>query len=349
MKQKTKIMENVTNFFSLENTTNLENKDYYENYTTSYNFEAIAIVGFCFALIGLMFCLLAIIGNSLVLFFGFFRMKKTVNVVWFLSLAIADFFFTLLLPVYIAQLLLGNWSKFSCKIMPLLLYLNSSVSVFQLTVISVDRCVCVVFPVWCHNHRRPRLAFIIVLVIWIISFALAIPYMLYADTSNTFDGTICKFDIDKSIFVKKTIFGFVLYFALPFIIIVSCYIVIALHMRRKRIFTSSKPFKTIAAVIVAFFICWFPIYLITFYMIFGSTGINLLVFYYGGLTAFVLTILNSCINPILYVFIGRDFKEKCCGSFQAKFQKAFIEDEEKANCKTQDGTIALTMVHTREK
>ncbi|XP_075184430.1 chemerin-like receptor 1 [Anomaloglossus baeobatrachus] len=334
-------MDNVTHFDYMQNATDWNYIEFSENFIRTFSIEEI-----CFLVIPSVFSLLGIIGNGLVIWFGFFRIKKTVNVMWFLSLAIADFFFTLMTLAYIAQYLIENSSTFFCKMLPLALYLNSSVSVLQLTVISVDRCICVVFPVWCHNHRRPRLAFIIVLVIWIISFAVAIPYILYADLLETFTGTICRFDIARSTSIRKTIFGFIFYFLLPFIIIVSCYIVIIRHMRRKRIFTSSKPFKAIAAIIVAFFICWFPSYLIYFFIIFRN---NINVIYYGSFIAIVLIIVNSCINPILYVFIGRDFKEKCCGSFQATFQKAFIDDEEKEDCRNQEQNIALTRVHTKDK
>ncbi|XP_075184925.1 chemerin-like receptor 1 [Anomaloglossus baeobatrachus] len=345
-------MENLTDFISMENGTDSGYTDYYDNYTVSDDEQSIpksiVLERICFAVIISILCLLGIIGNGLVIWFSVFRMKKTVNVVWLLSLAIADFFFVLLYPVNNIQRLLTSWPKFLCKSIRLLLFLNSSVSVLQLMVISVDRCICVVFPVWCHNHRRPRLAFIIALIIWILSFALATPYMLFADTIKTYDGTFCIFMIGRSIFITKTVLGFVFYFILPLIIIVSCYIVIILHMRRKRIFTSSKPFKTIVAVIIAFFICWFPSYLIQFFSIFRPIRIPFYVTYYGNFIAIVLFIVNSCINPILYVLIGQDFKEKCCGSFQATFEKAFIEDEEKEDCGNQDGNIALKRVNTKD-
>ncbi|XP_077112427.1 chemerin-like receptor 1 [Ranitomeya variabilis] len=342
-------MESVTDLISLDHETNLDYTYYYENYTGSDHQKSIAFEDICFVAICSVFCLLGIIRNGLVIYFGLFKMKKTVNVVWFLSLAIADFFFSLLYPVNITKHILANWSIFLCKLMQALLFINTSVSVLQLTVISVDRCICVVFPVWCHNHRRPRLAFIISLIIWLFSFSLATPNLIYADAIKIYKGTLCIFDIDYSIFIKKTVLGFVFYFLLPFIMIVSCYIAIVLHMRRKRIFTSSKPFKSMAAIIIAFFICWFPSYLIHFIVIFRSINIPFYVIHYGNCIAIVLIIVNSCINPILYVFIGRDFKEKCCGSFQVTFEKAFLEDEEKADCETQEGNIALTRTHTDDK
>ncbi|XP_073425960.1 chemerin-like receptor 1 [Dendrobates tinctorius] len=342
-------MENLTHLISSVNETDWYYTYDYENFTSSGHDKSITFKCICYLVICSVFCLLGTIGNGLVIWFGFFRMKKTVNVVWFLSLAIADFFFVLLYSVNIIQQILTNWSKFLCKLMRLLFFLNTSVSVLQLTVISLDRCICVVFPVWCHNHRRPRLAIIIALIIWLFSFSLATPNIIYADTVNIYKGKLCIFDIDESIYIKKTVLGFVFYFLLPFIIIASCYIVIVLHMRRKRIFTSSKPFKSMAAIIIAFFICWFPTYLISFFWIFGTIHSHFSLVYYGNYTAIVLIIMNSCINPILYVFIGRDFKEKCCSSFQVTFEKAFLEDEEKADCENQEGNIALTSAHTNDK
>ncbi|XP_075185018.1 chemerin-like receptor 1 [Anomaloglossus baeobatrachus] len=342
-------MDNVTPIVFLENEEDSEYTEYYENSTSSDDYRPRSIRYIFFLGIPSLFCFLGIIGNGLVIWFGFVRIKKTVNVVWFLSLAIADFFFTLMILMYSVQNLMASSSTFFCKMLPLGLYLNSSVSVLQHPVISVDRCICVVFPVWCHNHRRPRLAFIIVLVIWIISFALAIPHMSSTETSSLFGGTNCFFDLESFTSIKKTVFGFVFYFLLPLIIIVSCYIIIILHMRRKRIFTSSKPFKVIAVIIIAFFICWFPSYLISFFSIFETIETNENSIYFAVLIVIVLIILNSCINPILYVFIGRDFKQKCCGSFQATFEKAFIENEEKEDCGNQEGSTALTRFHTEDK
>ncbi|XP_044134655.1 chemokine-like receptor 1 [Bufo gargarizans] len=342
-------METFTPFDPLVYTT-FYTYDYDKNYQVTENYgkgvnnksmmyEAIFIV-----LIYSAICFLGIIGNGLVIWFGIFRMKKTVNVVFFLSLAIADFSFALFLPLNITQIILGYWpfEKLMCKLFHVLLSLNMLVSILQLTFISVDRCICVVFPVWCHNHRRPRLALIIVLIIWIISFLLAFSYLLISDLSDII--TICYLTLDESNLMRRTVLDFVLFFFLPFVIIVFCYIMVALHLRKKRIFTSPKLFKTIVAVIIAFFVCWFPNHLFSLLFLFERSNLNIYVLYYGAVIAFALVITNSCINPILYVFIGRDFKENFCGSFQATLEKAFIEKEE-LDSQKQERHVALPALH----
>ncbi|XP_040276418.1 chemokine-like receptor 1 [Bufo bufo] len=342
-------METFTLFDSLVNTTFYtddydKNYEVMENYGKGVNNKSMTYEAICIVLIYSAFCFLGIIGNVLVIWFGIFRMKKTVNVVFFLSLAVADFSFALFLPLNITQIILGYWpfEKFMCKLIHGLLSLNMLVSILQLTVISVDRCICVVFPVWCHNHRRPRLALIIVLIIWIISLLLFFSYLVIFDVSDII--TICSLTLDESSLRRRTVLDFVLLFFLPFVIIVFCYMVIALHLRKKRIFKSPKLFKTIVAVIIAFFVCWFPNHLFSLLFFFERSNLNIYVLYYGAVIAFALLIMNSCINPILYVFIGRDFKENFCGSFQATLEKAFIEKDE-FDAEKQERHVALPTLH----
>ncbi|XP_069802844.1 formyl peptide receptor-related sequence 4-like [Dendropsophus ebraccatus] len=341
---KTTVMENTVPLVSFENVTHSEYTDDKNNMQSNHTSNIYVDIGF--PAVYSVLCLLGIIGNGLVIWFGIFKIKKTVNVVWFLSLAVADFSFLFFVPLNITQIVLKYWpfERFMCKLIHLFLGLNMGVSVLQITVIGIDRCICVVFPVWCQNHRRPKLAYIIVLTIWMISFALGIPFITYTDTNDIYDWTICAFKIDESSLIRRTVLVFVVFFVLPLGIILSCYIVIILHSKRKRIFTSSRPLKTIAAVIISFFICWFPSHVFSLLLTFENSRFDFFALYYGFLITNVLIILNSCINPVLYVFIGRDFKEQICGSLQAIFEKAFIE-EDKAASERQERSATLQSLH----
>ncbi|XP_075695139.1 chemerin-like receptor 1 [Rhinoderma darwinii] len=330
-------MENITLFSSL---VNINYSDYYNtNRSVTENVSGTNFLGICINGILSLACLLGTMGNGLVIWFGIFRMKKTVNVVWFLSLAVADFSYAFFIPLEITQLILGYWQfgSFMCKFIHFVLSLSMIVSVLQLTVISVDRCICVLFPVWCHNYRIPRLAFLVAPIIWMVSLALAIPSVISANVNNR---EICV--LDDTDIPLETLLGFIFFFLLPLIIIVSCHIMIALHVKRKRPFRSSKSFKTIVAVNIAFFISWFPYHLFSLlfvFVVFIKT--YHIAVYYGYLITLFLIIVNTSIKPILYVFIGRDFEEKFCGSFQATFEKAFTEDEGRADFEIQERCIAL--------
>ncbi|KAL3980943.1 hormone-sensitive lipase [Sarotherodon galilaeus] len=105
---------------------------------------------------------LGVLGNGVVIWVTGFRMKKTTNTVWYLHLAVADFIFAALLSLSVISLALDfHWpfGKFMCKLNTTIIFLNLFVSVYILVVISVDRCVSVVWPVWAQNHRNVRNAF----------------------------------------------------------------------------------------------------------------------------------------------------------------------------------------------
>ncbi|KAG8548241.1 hypothetical protein GDO81_025995 [Engystomops pustulosus] len=273
---------------------------------------------------------LGTIGNGLVIWFCF-RMEKTVNVIWFLNLAIADFMFAMSLPFIIASIALDyHWpfGNFMCKFIWFLFFLNMATSVLQLMVISVDRCVIVVFPVWSHNHRTRRLALAVVLIIWVISSALTLPSYILRYTIGA-DNISCVRQAGGNWVPMARFF---LFFLVPFIVIILCYTAIVLRIKDKNIIKSSKPFKIIIALVTAFFICWFPFHLFVLLRIFQPQ--NTSYFYIIGYEITMgLMLFNSCINPILYVFVGQDFKLNFCGSFQTMLEKAFTEDMDKAHFK----------------
>ncbi|XP_069802850.1 chemerin-like receptor 1 [Dendropsophus ebraccatus] len=332
--EKRKIMENLvplestaySNYtdFDKHNPENENNEQ--AGHHKSLTYEEIGIM-----VVSSVFCLLGILGNALVIWFAVIRMKKTVNVLWFLNLAIADFFIALFSSLNYTEVFLG-YKGFDnmCKLIHFLLYINLGVSILQITAISIDRYICVVFPVWCHNHRRPRLAYIIVLIIWMISFAGSMVAIIHSVMIIVNDRVMCVANINESTSKRKIILQFFFVFLLPLVIITFCYIVIVMHVRKKSNITSSRPLKTTVAVIIAFFICLFPTHLNAFLGIFKKKMFDSYLYKYLYLFATLLIIMNTCINPILYVFIGQNLKEKVCGSIQARLEKAFIEDKSSA-------------------
>ncbi|CAH2277353.1 chemokine-like receptor 1 [Pelobates cultripes] len=332
-------MENVTATILPSNTTTEETEDLPSiTFNSVHTFSLIVyIVAF----------LLGTTGNGLVIWVAGFRMKKTVNVVWFLNLAIADFIFTLFLPLSITYLVLVfHWpfGTFMCKLNSAVAFLNMFASIFTLTVISIDRCISVVFPVWAQNHRTPRMAFIVAIIVWILAIFFSLTYFIFRDAAgdegqircfNNFHDT--DYDLHllrlKATVITRFIFGFFI----PFTIIFSCYTIIVIRLHRNRMASSTKPFKIIIAVLLSFFICWFPYHVFSFlevaYNESEDDSLRSAVEIGGPITS-SLAFFNSCINPFLYVFIGRDFKTTFRTSIQSIFEKAFSEDNGQTEIKT---------------
>ncbi|XP_044274764.1 chemokine-like receptor 1 [Varanus komodoensis] len=290
--------------------------------------------------------LLGIIGNGLVIIITGFCMKKTVNTVLFLNLAIADFIFTFFLPLSIAQAALKfHWpfGRAMCKINNALAYLNLYASVYLLMVISMDRCISVRCPVWAQNHRTPQRAGFVALGVWTLALVLCSPNLHFRDTMphpgkkgmivcfNNYGHPAVNLLRHHAVVISRFIFGFVI----PFSVIVACYGAIALRLRRDHLAQSSKPFKVITAVITAFFICWFPYHVFSFLELkySGHAEMRLLLAVGIPLTS-SLAFINSCLNPILYVFMGHDFKEKLRRSLLSVFEDAFAEESGHSTAQT---------------
>lgn len=143
--------------------------------------------------------LLGLPGNGLVLWTAGLKMQRTVNTIWFLQLTVADFLCCLSLPFSLAHLALqGQWPYgwFLCKLIPSIIILNMFASVFLLTVISFDRCLLVIKPVWCQNHRSVRTAYTICAFIWIVAFLMCIPVFMYREMSCVSGSCSCQYSDD---------------------------------------------------------------------------------------------------------------------------------------------------------
>ncbi|XP_018426050.1 PREDICTED: chemokine-like receptor 1 [Nanorana parkeri] len=339
----------VTQQEELVNTYLTDVTEYNEEYETDETLDTVHI--FSTVIYSVAF-LLGTIGNGLVIFFTTFKMKRTVNIVWFLNLASADFIFTFCLPLSIAYTALNfHWpfGKFMCKLNSTILFINLYASVFLLTAISIDRCTSVMFPVWCQNHRTTRGASLVALVVWIVAFIFSVPHFIIRDTNLGEDFVSCynnfhedenvAASIHKSMVILRTIFTFII----PFSLIVLCYGIIVFRIRKNRMNTTGKPFKIILAVIVLFFICWFPYHL--FSLLDLSAGHDDNDHLRGVIDAampFVtsLAFINSCINPVLYVFMGRDFKTKFFRSLHSALEKAFMEETVQTSFRSKTKSIS---------
>uniref|UniRef100_A0A3P8RAG2 G-protein coupled receptors family 1 profile domain-containing protein n=1 Tax=Astatotilapia calliptera TaxID=8154 RepID=A0A3P8RAG2_ASTCA len=270
---------------------------------------------------------LGVLGNGVVIWVTGFKMKKTVNTVWFLNLAVADFLFT-----------------FMCKLNTTISFLNMFASVYILVVISVDRCVSVVWPVWAQNHRNVRRASYVSLCVWVVALILSAPYFIFRDVGpsyhnkdiiNCFNNYALSGDEDtynethQAMIITRFLLGFVV----PFTVIVSCYAVIIHRLRRNRTLAnqSSRPFKIIAAIIITFFLCWAPFHIMGLiemanHMPEYSSEILDDITIIGLPIATSMAFLNSCLNPLLYVFMGQDFKSQVHKSIHNILETAFQEE-----------------------
>ncbi|MBN3316694.1 CML1 protein, partial [Atractosteus spatula] len=224
-------------------------------------------------------------------------MKRTVNTTWFLGLAIADFVFCVFLPFTIVNVARDKDWLFDihmCRAISFILLLNMYVSVFLLTVISVDRCVVVTFPIWSQNHRTVRVASFVVLVAWVSSTVLSLPSLLFRDIQPLHKKVLCIYNYKNSLGLpahEMVVFmRFIVGFLLPFMLIVLCYSIVAWKLKSRNLAKSSRPLK--------------------------------IMLHNSHFCCLNVASANRFLNPILYVFMGTEFKGILRQSIFSRLKKA---------------------------
>ncbi|XP_071969042.1 C3a anaphylatoxin chemotactic receptor-like [Engystomops pustulosus] len=252
--------------------------------------------------------LLGIIGNGLVIWIAGFRMKKTISAVWFLHLAIANFLCCISIPLHIAR-----WNYNVLLAIVILFYLNMTTSSFLLTAMMVDRWVSVMWPVWAKVHRTQKLVRITAGVIWLMSLAwIGFMYFLPLSVHSTYK---LKLIIE--------LIRFIIFFVIPFPIIVTSYVIIFLKRRQiKRPQRSQRPYRIITAVILSFFLCWAPYYI---WPLIPLNHGGILQFQIVDTIIYTLAFFNSCIYPIIYVSMGQDSGQSFLRSIPLRIESALSE------------------------
>ncbi|XP_026076446.1 C3a anaphylatoxin chemotactic receptor-like [Carassius auratus] len=288
--------------------------------------------------------ILGVPGNAFVVYVAGLKMKRTVNTVGFLNLAIADLFCCLSTLYYVAENSLEeNWpyeSVFVCKILPFVMLITMFASVFTFTLISLDRFTLVITPVWAQNHRSLFIARLSCAAAWILALILSIPFMMLRKT-NTDDGKKrCLFyKFDEEPMPTLSVIRFVFGFLVPLICITTCYGFIARKLGRRH-FHSGRAFRIMLAVIVTFFLCWLPYHIVHLVIMYGEKSSSLVALAVDPLTV-SLAYFNSCLNPILYVFMGQDFKSTVKLSLRHVFERVFSEEGTQMARTTSSGAKVL--------
>ncbi|KAI4888738.1 hypothetical protein NFI96_009815 [Prochilodus magdalenae] len=300
-----------------------------QNYTTSrttdssYCRDAMCIF---YAVAKLIIFILGVAGNGLVIWIAGFKVKKSIITTWYLSLAVSDFIFCFTLPFYVIHRVTKNWpfGLFMCKFNSFIMWLNLYSSTFLLTIISVDRCVVVMFPVWAQNQRSVRRASVIVMVTWIISAVLGTPLLVVGNIhhNDNEQKAKCNYRFSKKDYIAAVICRFIFLFVIPFLIIFICYVVIMRKLSNQTL-KSRKPIRIMTLLIVTFLICWLPYCTVSLIRLFMKNNILVII----KTLTFILANVNSCLNPLLYAFMGKDIKEQC-SALPQKIENAFKEEQD---------------------
>ncbi|XP_019937646.2 chemerin-like receptor 1 [Paralichthys olivaceus] len=275
----------------------------------------------------ILITVIGLIGNSVVIWICGWKMKRTVITTWYISLAISNFMFCAILPLEVFYRITSHWpfGLLLCKFTSSALFLNMYSSVFLLVLISTDRCVMILFPVWSHNHRTVRKALLVVVLTWVLSALLTLPSLIFRQTivhgsvTQCYTGYVAH-SRHKAVALTRFIIGFLI----PFVMIVVCCSVLGVKLQTLTV-KSTKPYKVMVALILSFFFCWVPYH--TFVLLeLDVKNYSLEVIQTGLKVGATLAAANCLISPALYIFVGNDFKQTLKRSLTSRIEEAMAED-----------------------
>ncbi|XP_078520319.1 G-protein coupled estrogen receptor 1 [Lissotriton helveticus] len=261
-----------------------------------------------------------IFGNMLILVVNIrFREKMTIPDLYFINLAVADL---ILVADSIIEVFNLNKKYYDitilCTFMSLFLQINMYSSVFFLTWMSFDRYIALAKVMKSNVFRTMQHARLNCGLIWMASISATLVPFTAVQVQHTGDVHFCFADVKEIQWLEITI-GFII----PFVIIGLCYSLIVRVLVRAHKHQSLRPrrqkaLRMIFVVVLVFFICWLP------ENVFISVGLlqqsdqttyasNQSFRHHHPLMGHIVNLAafsNSCLNPIIYSFLGETFRDK---------------------------------------
>ncbi|RVE55656.1 hypothetical protein OJAV_G00234080 [Oryzias javanicus] len=267
--------------------------------------------------ISFLVCAVGLCGNTLVIYAILrYAKMKTVTNIYILNLAVADVLCMMTLPFIALQLGTDRWpfGEVLCKIIMTVDSLNQFTSIFSLMVMSIDRYLAVVHPIRSTKWRKPRMAKLINLTVWVVSLVVILPTMIFSGL-NKVCGIV--WPEPQEVYYNAFIFyTFFIGFFFPLVVICICYLLIIVKVKSsgmrvcssKRRRSERKVTRMVSIVVAVFVLCWLPFYIFNVTSVTGTIPSSAAM----KSTFFLVIVLgytNSCANPVLYAFLSDNFRK----------------------------------------
>ncbi|XP_004434302.1 PREDICTED: B1 bradykinin receptor [Ceratotherium simum simum] len=275
-------------------------------------------------------CFCGLLGNLFVLsVFLLPRRRLNVAEIYLANLAASDLVFVLGLPFWAENIRNQfNWpfGALLCRFVNGVIKANLFTSIFLVVAISQDRYSVLVNPMASRRRRRRRRAQATCVLIWVVGGLLSVPTFLLRSVK-----TVPELNISACVLLlpheawnfARIVELNVLAFLLPLAAIVffNYHILASLRGRAEVSRTrcgglpDGKTTVLILLLVATFLVCWAPYHFFAFLeflfqvqAIRGCSWENFtdLGLQYANFFAFT----NSCLNPVIYVFVGRLFRTK---------------------------------------
>ncbi|XP_043827985.1 proto-oncogene Mas-like [Dromiciops gliroides] len=271
----------------------------------------------------LIICLCGLLGNGTVLWSLGFHIKRSHFTIYILNLTVADFSFLLgrviwylakILYIYTSKLLTIYHMFYICHGTLVFNMFMYNTGLGFLTVISVERCLSMLYPLWYRSHHLKKKSPAICAFIWSLSVFMAVLEFYFeiymGDTYETWRIIINIFSCVLNFLVSTPL------------MVLSSLILFLKSWKFSQHHHPAKLHVTILVTILVFLFLglpqkgWFIVHF----------GFRVPVPRYVSIVFELLSCINSSANPVVYFFVGNFWKNKKRRSLKLILLRAFKED-----------------------
>ncbi|XP_035218752.1 follicle-stimulating hormone receptor-like, partial [Stegodyphus dumicola] len=199
-------------------------------------------------------------------------------------------------------------TSIGCEVAGFLGVLSSELSVFTLSVITLERNYAITHAMHLNKRLSLRHAGYIMFAGW--TFASAMAAMPLFGVSDYKKFAICLPFETEDVYSLSYVIFLILINGVAFLILMGCYLKMYCAIRGSQAWNSndSRIARRMALLVFTDFICWAPI---AFFSLTAVCGLQLISLEEAKVFAIFVLPLNSCANPFLYAIFTKQFKKDC--------------------------------------
>lgn len=262
--------------------------------------------------------------------------------IYVIHLAFADLVLLLRTPLmlgYLAHNYSWPFSDGFCQLIMFLRGLGLYTSAFLLCAVALERCLCLLKPVWARLRRPAWAVPLACAILWLIAVILSAPYFYYARPMKVEGSYHCveSTEFKMGLFLAETVAGFIL----PLLVFLGSNLAVLLTVQKALppTPTSSTPslarrmtrmYHVMFLTMLLFLTCWVPYFVCRFLQTLatGRTDQTALLdsARTGAYISLYLVYFKSALNPVLYVFAARGLGRAIKASLVSTIERLFNDD-----------------------
>ncbi|XP_057562485.1 atypical chemokine receptor 2 [Hippopotamus amphibius kiboko] len=279
--------------------------------------------------------------------------RRRMTEIYLLNLAISNLLFVVTLPFWGISVA-WHWvfGNFLCKTVSTLYTINFYSGIFFISCMSLDKYLEIVCARPYHRLRTRAKSLLLAGIVWAVALAVSIPDMVFVRMHEKPPGMWdCYADFGGHGTIWKLFLRFqqnLLGFLLPLLTMIFFYSRIGCVLVRLRPPGQSRALRMAIALVVAFFVLWFP-YNLTLFLhslldlqVFGDCRVSQRLDYALQVTESI-AFLHCCFSPVLYAFSSRRFRQ-CLKAFLAtvlrRHQAPHLAQSLPSSCSESSGLTA---------